>query len=68
MLTVVEEMPQFPGGEHAMYMHLVQHIQYPRAAMADGAQGVCFVSFVVGRDGVLRDAEVLKTPHPALAE
>jgi TonB family protein len=68
VFTIVEEMPQFPGGEHAMYMLLVQHIQYPEAAMVDSAQGVCYVSFVVGRDSVLRDAWVLRAPHPALAE
>jgi TonB family protein len=68
VFTIVEEMPLFPGGEHAMYMHLVQNIQYPQAAMADSAQGVCYVSFVVGPDGVMRNVKVMRAPHPALGE
>lgn len=49
--TVVEQMPEFPGGEQALYEYLSRHIQYPEAALNASKEGKVLVKFVVNEDG-----------------
>ena len=47
----VEEMPQFPGGEAALFKFLSQSIRYPQEAREIGISGRVFVYFVIEPDG-----------------
>jgi periplasmic protein TonB len=49
--TVVEQMPEFPGGEKALYEYLSNQIQYPTAALNANKEGKVLVKFVVNEDG-----------------
>lgn len=49
--TVVEQMPEFPGGENALYEYLSNQIQYPTAALNANKEGKVLVKFVVNEDG-----------------
>jgi len=64
--SIVETMPEFPGGMEALYMFIGETLQYPDEANAKGASGTVFVSFVVDKSGAVRDATVVKSVDPAL--
>ena len=66
VFDVVEEMPQFPGGASKLMEYLAQNIKYPKEAMETCAQGRVIVTFVVGKDGAIRDARVVKSVDPLL--
>lgn len=62
----VQQQPQFPGGDAAMYQYLSSHIQYPAAAAEEGASGRVTVQFMVDRDGSIKNVKVVRGKHPAL--
>lgn len=57
--TVVETMPEFPGGFPALMVFLGEEMKYPEGAKADGAEGTVFVSFVIDEEGLTKDPKVL---------
>ena len=63
---VVEEMPQFPGGPSALFEFLSKNIQYPKDAEKAKLQGRVIVTFVVKKDGSIKDAKVVKSVAPSL--
>ena len=66
VFTVVEVMPEFPGGQGALLQFLAKSIKYPVIAQQNGIQGRVTCSFVVGKDGVIRDIEVIRGVDPSL--
>jgi protein TonB len=60
IFTVVEQMPEFPGGPAEMMKYIQKNIHYPEMAKEAGIQGKCFVKFVVEPDGTISNVEVLK--------
>ena len=65
-IAMVEQKPEFPGGEAAMYKWLGDNINYPPAASEEGVQGRVVVEFVVGKDGSITNVRVVRPRHPAL--
>lgn len=63
---VVEQMPSFPGGEGALLQYISTHVQFPADAVELCAQGRVIVGFVVGKDGALSDAKIIKSVEPSL--
>lgn len=68
IFTVVEEMPEFPGGEGKLLQYLADNTKYPPIARDAGIQGIVYVKFVVNEKGQIEDdkIEVLRSVHPAL--
>jgi len=66
VFDVVEQMPQFPGGDAALFEYLSTHIKYPTIAEENGVQGRVIVTFVVERDGSITDVKVVKSVDPSL--
>lgn len=66
VFDVVEQMPQFPGGDAALFEYLSTHIKYPTIAEENGVQGRVIVTFVVERDGSITDVKVVKAVDPSL--
>ncbi len=60
IFTVVEDQPQFPGGEEARQRFLEDNLRYPTMAREAGIQGTVFVTFVVETDGSVTDVRVLR--------
>ncbi len=60
IFTVVEEMPGFPGGEAKLFEYLQKNIKYPPVARENGIQGRVYVTFVVDKEGKIRDAKILR--------
>ncbi len=68
IFTVVEEQPQFPGGESARQQFMMDNLEYPQAARQAGIQGTVFVSFVIEQDGSVSNVEVLRGVGSGLDE
>lgn len=60
IFTIVEEMPTFPGGEAGLVKYLQDHIKYPAMARENGIEGIVYVTFVVDKDGKVKDAKLLR--------
>lgn len=58
--------PEFEGGQKAMLTYLGEHLKYPKSAIAEGKEGVVYVSFVVNANGGIVDVEVVKGLSEAL--
>ncbi len=63
---IVEQMPEFPGGEEALRKFIAKEIQYPVVAQENGIQGRVYVSFVVDVDGSITQAKITRGVDPAL--
>jgi protein TonB len=66
IFTIVEENPQFPGGEGEMIRFLYGSIRYPVIAQENGIQGRVTCTFVINRDGSIVDAQVVRGVDPSL--
>lgn len=62
----VDEMPQFTGGDAALLKYIGENTKYPEKAKLNGKQGRVVVKFVVGKDGSVSGAEVLKGVDPEI--
>lgn len=60
VFTVVEETPEFPGGDDARVVYLNNNIIYPEQARKQGIQGTVYITFVVEPDGSITGAKVLR--------
>lgn len=58
---VVEKMPEFPGGMAELMKYLSSNIKYPVEAHKAGIQGRVVVSFVVNKDGTVKDAKIVRS-------
>ena len=56
----VDQMPEFSGGEKALFSFLSNNINYPAAARKAGAEGLVVVTFVVTANGDIQDVKILK--------
>tara|TARA_B100000809_G_scaffold86653_1_gene85018 strand:+ start:10552 stop:10968 length:417 start_codon:yes stop_codon:yes gene_type:complete len=64
--TIVETMPDFPGGQKAMFEFLGNNIVYPPKAKAKGKKGKVYINFTISKDGTIRDVRVIKKAHKLL--
>jgi len=60
IFTVVEAMPEFPGGMGKLMAYLGNNIKYPPLAKESGIQGRVFINFVVEPDGSISNVKVLR--------
>ena len=56
----VDEQPQFPGGESALINFVNKTRQYPYHAYHNKVQGRVLCSFIVGKDGKILNAKVIR--------
>jgi protein TonB len=61
IFTIVEEMPDFPGGTQKLADYLAKNIKYPQMARESGIQGRVFISFVVEPDGSVSNVNVMRS-------
>jgi len=60
VFVVVEDPPQFPGGDEARMKYMQQSIKYPEEARKKGVQGTVYVTYIVEPDGTITNAKVLR--------
>lgn len=63
---VVEEAPEFPGGQSALFEFIRSNLKYPRICQENGIQGRVLVQFTVEKNGSIADVEVVRKVHPEL--
>lgn len=56
----VEQMPEFEGGEAALYKFINDNLRYPEKATNAGQSGKVRVRFVVNEDGSISNVEVIR--------
>jgi len=56
----IQKPPSFPGGEAELFKFLSKNIDYPALAKENNISGVVPLTFVVGKDGVVRDVQILR--------
>lgn len=66
VFTVVEKMPQFPGGEGQLIKYLADNVKYPQDARENSTQGRVSCQFIVSADGSIRDVKVIRGVSPTL--
>lgn len=66
VFDMVEEMPEFKGGNKALMDYLAANLQYPKGAETKGTQGRVIVQFIVNTDGSIDNAKVLRSVDPEL--
>ncbi|MBI9062291.1 MAG: energy transducer TonB [Marinilabiliaceae bacterium] len=63
---IVEDMPEFPGGETELRKYIAQSVKYPVIAQENGIQGRVYISFVVSKKGEVTDVKVARGVDPNL--
>ena len=66
VFIIVEDMPEFPGGEIALRKYIAENVRYPEMAKENDIQGTVYVRFVVDTDGSVSNVEVLRGVDPLL--
>lgn len=65
-LTVVDVMPQYPGGDRELLKFIAQSIKYPTDALEAGVQGRVICSFVVDKKGNIVEPKIIRGIDPSL--
>ena len=63
---VVEQMPQFPGGQAAMMKFIADSLRYPPVVCTGGVEGRVLVKFVVDCKGNIVNPLVVRSVDPLL--
>ena len=58
--SVVEQMPEFPGGDKGFHQFIADNVKYPVEAKEKGIRGIVYVNFIVEPDGSVFDIRVLR--------
>lgn len=64
--TVVDEMPNYPGGVNELLKYLAKNVKYPAESVEKKEEGRVSLTFIVNKDGTLSDFKVVKSVTPAL--
>lgn len=65
-LTVVDVMPQYPGGDRELLKFIAQSIKYPTDEQEAGVQGRVICSFVVDKKGNIVEPKIIRGIDPSL--
>ena len=68
VFMIVEEMPEFPGGEEALIKFIAESTKYPEEAKNKRIEGKVFVQFVINKEGNVENVKLAKGVDPLLDE
>lgn len=60
IFPIVENMPEFPGGELALRKYIAENVKYPEDAKEKGIQGRAYVSFVIDKEGNVANVKLAR--------
>ncbi len=60
VFQIVDNMPEFVGGQDSLFAFLVRNIKYPQAARDKKVEGTVYVDFVIDKDGSITDVSIKK--------
>lgn len=61
-------MPKFQEGDAAIFKFLAENLKYPKMAIENQIQGTVLLRFIVGKNGKVRDIEILRSVNKMLDE
>ena len=64
--TIVENMPEFIGGDRARIKFLRDNLKYPRVDKAGNIEGTVYLNFLVNKKGEIKKVKVLRGVSPTL--
>ncbi len=67
IFQIVEEMPEFPGGQEGLLKYLSQ-IPYPPIARENDIEGTVYIRFVIDKNGQVTNVEVARGADKILNE
>lgn len=67
-LLFAEQMPEFPGGDEALYRYLNSKLKYTAIAREAGIEGTVFIAYVVDKDGNIANVKCAKDIGGGLGE
>ncbi len=59
--VVLSKLPEFPGGENALFKLILDSLKYPSKAKENGITGKVLVDFIVEKDGSVQEVHVVKS-------
>ncbi len=65
---IVEDMPEYPGGNDALLKFLSDNTQYPDSAKANNISGTTYVSYLVDVNGFVTDIKVVRSSGNSLLD
>lgn len=66
IFIIVDEIPEFPGGEDALHKYLIEHTKYPKKASKNKISGTVNVLFVINENGEIEDVQISNSVDPTL--
>ncbi|WP_346860327.1 TonB family protein [uncultured Draconibacterium sp.] len=66
VFVIVDEMPEYPGGDEALRKDIANSVKYPEDAVKKGVQGKVYVTFVVDENGKVSDTKIARGVDPSL--
>jgi TonB family protein len=66
--TMVETMPEYPGGQEALRNFIYTNVKYPEIAKEKGIQGKVYVQFVVNSSGDVEQVKLARGVDPIIDE
>ena len=62
----VDTMPEYRGGRNAMLQYLTNNVEYPKMDLMAGLQGKVVSSFVIDKNGDVRDVRIIAPVSPEI--
>lgn len=59
-LEDIQEQPEFPGGELALFKFIKDNLRYPEAEKKRRIEGNVYIAFVIHKNGTVMKAEIYK--------
>jgi protein TonB len=66
IFSIVKIMPEFPGGEQAMFKFLSKNVKYPQKARRKGTSGKVYITFVIDTTGSVNYVKAIKGVSPEI--
>ena len=64
--VTVDTMPEYRGGRNAMLQYLINNVEYPKRDLMAGLQGKVVSSFVIDKNGDVRDVRIIVPVSPEI--
>jgi len=66
VFVIVEDMPEFPGGDLELQKWINRSVKYPVIAQENGITGRVYVGFVVNKVGQVENVKIMRGVDPSL--
>jgi len=66
VFVIVEDMPEFPGGQLELQKWIAKSVKYPVIAQENGITGKVFIQFVINKGGKVENVKIMRGVDPSL--